>query len=130
MIRNNIFGFYPRHGASFWQETDNPRLGASENRIVHNLFITADARPAVQFINHSNRNEFANNVILAVRGERQPGDGEPGRDPDGGRQYGRRATSIAAISTSRARSRAAARMRRRRCGRSSRRVGLRISLPL
>jgi hypothetical protein len=67
VIRNNIFGFYPRHGVSFWQETDNPRLGSSENRIVHNLFITANGRQAVQFINHSNRNEFANNVILGVR---------------------------------------------------------------
>jgi hypothetical protein len=66
VIRNNIFGFYPRHGVSFWQETDNPRLGSSENRIVHNLFITT-GRHAVQFINHSTRNEFANNVILGVR---------------------------------------------------------------
>jgi hypothetical protein len=66
VIRNNIFGFYPRHGVSFWQETDNPRLGSSENRIVHNLFITT-GRHAVQFITHSTRNEFANNVIVGVR---------------------------------------------------------------
>jgi hypothetical protein len=67
VIRNNIFGFQPRHGVSFWQETDNPRLGSSENRIVHNLFVTTNNRQAVQFINHSNRNEFANNVVLGVR---------------------------------------------------------------
>lgn len=67
VIRNNIFGFYPRHGVSFWQETDNPKLGSSDNRILHNLFITT-GRHALQFINHSTRNEFANNVILGVRG--------------------------------------------------------------
>jgi hypothetical protein len=66
VIRNNIFGFYPRHGVSFWQETDNPRLGSSDNKILHNLFITT-GRHAVQFINHSTRNEFANNVIVGVR---------------------------------------------------------------
>ena len=66
MIRNNIFGFYSRHGISFWQETDNPKLGSSDNKILHNLFIST-GRQAVQFINHSTRNEFANNVILGVR---------------------------------------------------------------
>ena len=66
VIRNNIFGFYPRHGVSFWQETDNPKLGSSDNKILHNLFITT-GRQGVQFINHSTRNEFANNVILGVR---------------------------------------------------------------
>jgi hypothetical protein len=66
VIRNNVFGFYARHGVSFWQETDNPRLGSSDNRIVHNLFITT-GRHAVQFTNNSTRNEFSNNVILGVR---------------------------------------------------------------
>lgn len=67
VIRNNIFGFYnARHGTSFWQETDNPKLGSSENKILHNLFITTQ-RHAVQFVAHSTRNEFANNVILGVR---------------------------------------------------------------
>ena len=67
VIRNNIFGFYNnRHGVSFWQETDNPKLGSSDNKIVHNLFITT-GRHAVQFINNSTRNEFANNVIVGVR---------------------------------------------------------------
>lgn len=69
LIRNNIFGFQQRHNASFWQETDNPKLGSSENRIVHNLFITT-GRHAVQFSNHSNRNEFANNIVLGVKIER------------------------------------------------------------
>jgi hypothetical protein len=66
VIRNNIFGFYPRHGVSFWQETDNPKLGSSDNKILHNLFITT-GRHGLQFINHSTRNEVANNVILGVR---------------------------------------------------------------
>ncbi|MGE3159594.1 MAG: hypothetical protein AB7K78_23120 [Xanthobacteraceae bacterium] len=67
VIRNNFFGFYPRHGGSFWQETDNPKLGSSDNKILHNLFITT-GRHALQFINHSTRNEFANNILLGVRG--------------------------------------------------------------
>ena len=65
-IRNNIFGFQTRHNVSFWQETDNPRLGSSDNKIVHNLFITTE-RHGVQFSNTSTRNEFANNVLLGVR---------------------------------------------------------------
>ncbi len=51
---------------SFWQETDNPKLGSSDNKILHNLFITT-GQQAVQFINYSTRNEFANNVILGVQ---------------------------------------------------------------
>jgi hypothetical protein len=66
LIRNNIFGFYPRHGVSFWQETDNPKLGSSENKIVHNLFVST-GRHAMKFENNSTRNEFANNVLLGVR---------------------------------------------------------------
>lgn len=67
VIRNNIFGFYnTRHGVSFWQETDNPKLGSSDNKILHNLFITTQ-RHAVQFKANSTRNEFANNVILGVQ---------------------------------------------------------------
>ncbi len=50
VIRNNIFGFYPRHGVSFWQETDNPKLGSSDNKILHNLFITT-GRHGVKFEN-------------------------------------------------------------------------------
>jgi hypothetical protein len=65
VIRNNIFGVQARHGVSFWQETDNPKLGSSENRVLHNLFVTT-GRHAVQFIQHSTRNEFANNVLLGV----------------------------------------------------------------
>lgn len=66
VVRNNIFGFYPRHGVSFWQETDNPKLGTSDNKILHNLFVTTE-RQGVQFVSNSTRNEFANNVILGVR---------------------------------------------------------------
>jgi hypothetical protein len=66
IIRNNIFGPQARHNVSFWQETDNPKLGTRENRIHHNLFITTD-RHAVQFVNNSTRSTFVNNVLLGVR---------------------------------------------------------------
>jgi hypothetical protein len=36
IVRNNIFAFYARHGVSCWQETDNPRLGSSNNSVHHN----------------------------------------------------------------------------------------------
>jgi hypothetical protein len=66
VIRNNVFGLHSgRHNVSFWQETDNPRLGSSDNKIVHNMFITT-GRHAVQFINNSTRNEFANNILLGI----------------------------------------------------------------
>ena len=67
VIRNNIFGLHAeKHNVSFWQETDNPKLGSSDNKILHNLFITT-GRHGVQFINNSTRNEFANNVVVGVR---------------------------------------------------------------
>ncbi len=66
IIRNNIFGPQARHNVSFWQETENPKLGTSENKMLHNLFITGNKRPAVQFIKNSTRNEFANNVVLGI----------------------------------------------------------------
>ena len=40
-------------------------MGSSDNKILHNLFITT-GRHGVQFVKHSTRNEFANNVILGV----------------------------------------------------------------
>ncbi|MGW9820513.1 uncharacterized protein DUF1565 [Methylorubrum extorquens] len=66
LVRNNVFGFNARHNVSFWQETDNPNLGSRENRIVHNLFVTAH-RHGVQFVNGSTANLFANNVLLGVQ---------------------------------------------------------------
>jgi hypothetical protein len=66
-IKNNIFALPARHVASFWQETDNPKLGASNNVVAHNLFVTQTAnRQAVQFINSSTGNQFKNNVVVAV----------------------------------------------------------------
>ena len=65
LIRNNIFGPQARHNVSFWQETDNPKLGSSDNRILHNLFITT-GRHGVQFTAYSTRNHFINNVILGI----------------------------------------------------------------
>ncbi len=68
VIRNNIFGPQsPRHNVSFWQETDNPKLGSSDNKILHNLFISTSQRHGIQFSNNSTRNEFANNVLLGVQ---------------------------------------------------------------
>ncbi len=65
VVRNNVFGPQARHNASFWQETDNPKLGSSENKILHNLFVTT-GRHGVKFERNSTNNEFANNVIVGV----------------------------------------------------------------
>ncbi|MFO0727887.1 MAG: right-handed parallel beta-helix repeat-containing protein [Myxococcota bacterium] len=66
IVRNNVIGFYARHGFSFWQETDNPRLGSSDNQILHNLFISTNNRHALQFIANSDRNLVANNLLLGI----------------------------------------------------------------
>ncbi len=66
VIRNNIFGPQTRHNVSFWQETENPKLAASDNVIVHNLFF-ASRRHGVSFTNSAARNLFVNNVILGVK---------------------------------------------------------------
>jgi hypothetical protein len=67
VVKNNVFALPARHGVSFWQETDNPNLGSSNNLVAHNLFVTGvDNRQAVQFINESTDNRFVNNVVAAV----------------------------------------------------------------
>ncbi len=67
VIRNNIIGFYQRHGTSFWQETDNPNLGSSDNIIQHNLFIGEESgRHILQFSRYSDRNDVRNNVLLGI----------------------------------------------------------------
>jgi hypothetical protein len=68
VVRNNIFGPQARHNVTFWQETENPKLGSSDNKILHNLFITTE-RHGVKFENNSTRNEFANNVIIGVKAD-------------------------------------------------------------
>jgi hypothetical protein len=68
VIRNNIFGPQARHNVSFWQETDNPKLGSSDNKIIHNLFIT-NGRQGVQFTANSTRNEFLNNILVGMKTE-------------------------------------------------------------
>ncbi len=66
-IKNNIFALPARHGASFWQETDNPNLGASNNFVAHNLIVVqANNRQAIGVTNSSTGNQFKNNVIIAV----------------------------------------------------------------
>jgi len=67
VVRNNIFALPARHGASFWQETDNPKLGSSDNLIAHNLFVTSvDDRQALGIIVSSTGNQIKNNVFAAV----------------------------------------------------------------
>jgi hypothetical protein len=67
VVRNNIFALPARHGVSFWQETSNPLLGARNNLVLHNLFVTSVAsRQAVQFVADSTGNQFKNNVVVAV----------------------------------------------------------------
>ncbi len=66
VFRNNIVGFYTRHGTSFWQETSNPNLGSAGNTVEHNLFIGESGSHVLQFINHSSNNIVRNNVLLAV----------------------------------------------------------------
>jgi hypothetical protein len=66
-IKNNIFALPASHGASFWQETDNPKLGASNNLVAHNLIIVQVAnREAIGVIVNSTGNQFKNNVVVAV----------------------------------------------------------------
>ncbi len=66
LFRNNIVGVYEAHGTSFWQETDNPKLGSSDNRIYHNLFVgKTTSRHVLQFVQHSDRNDVQNNVLVA-----------------------------------------------------------------
>lgn len=66
VIRNNVSGFHARHNMSFWQETDNPALGSSDNVICHNLFVGTNSRHVLQFINHSTRNVVRNNLFLGL----------------------------------------------------------------
>ena len=66
ILRNNIIGPYARHGTSFWQETEVPQLGSSDNRIEHNLFIGNNNRHVLQTIAYSDRNQVRNNILLGV----------------------------------------------------------------
>ena len=66
IIRNNIFGPQARHNVTFFQDTKNPKLGSSDNKIMHNLFITTGGH-GVKFEKSSTRNEFSNNVLIGVR---------------------------------------------------------------
>jgi len=65
IVRNNIFGAPERHNVTFSQDTNNPRLASSDNKIIHNLFVTTLGH-AVKFEKGSTRNEFANNVLVGV----------------------------------------------------------------
>jgi hypothetical protein len=92
VVRNNIIAFPARHGISFWQETDNPRLGSSHNVIAHNLMVTSvDNRQAIGFSNNSTDNRFENNVIAAVSI-----DGGTAGPNDGGQLLVTDATTVAA----------------------------------
>jgi hypothetical protein len=66
-IKNNIFALPARHGASFWQETPNAKLGSSNNLVAHNLFVTqVNDRQAIGVTNSSTGNQFKNNVVVAI----------------------------------------------------------------
>jgi hypothetical protein len=66
MVRNNVFGFYARHGTSFWQETDNPNLGSHDNQVLHNLFIGTNSNQMLQFIVNSGANQVKNNIFVGA----------------------------------------------------------------
>lgn len=66
ILRNNIIGPYARHGTSFWQETDNPKLGSQKNLVHHNLFIGNSTKHILQFVNGSGENDVQNNLIVAI----------------------------------------------------------------
>ncbi len=66
IVRNNIIGFYNRHNTSFWQESDNPKLGSSDNIIEYNLFIGNNSNHVLQFINNSANNIVRNNILLGI----------------------------------------------------------------
>jgi hypothetical protein len=66
-IKNNIFAMSAKHGTSFWQETTNPKLGSSNNQVLHNLFITElSDRQAIGVTNSSTGNQFKNNVVVSL----------------------------------------------------------------
>ena len=67
VLRNNIIGPYTRHGTSFWQETDVPQLGSSDNRIEHNLFIGNNSRHVLQTVVYSDGNQIRNNILLGIK---------------------------------------------------------------
>jgi hypothetical protein len=66
VMKNNVIGFFERHGTSFWQETTNPKLGSHHNVVEHNLFVGTNSQHVVQFIEHSGNNVFKNNVVVGV----------------------------------------------------------------
>ena len=65
-VINNIIALYERHGTSFWQETSETALGSSDNIIEKNLFIGKNNRHVVQFVKHSTRNSFKDNIIIGL----------------------------------------------------------------
>jgi hypothetical protein len=66
VVRNNVFALYAKHNTSFWQETNNPNLGASDNVVEHNLMVGDNADHALQFVANSTRNTVKNNVLVGV----------------------------------------------------------------
>lgn len=64
-ISNNIFGPYALHGISFYQITDEPKLGSSGNEIDSNLIVVHRGH-MLQFVKASDANKLSNNIMLAV----------------------------------------------------------------
>jgi len=68
VVCNNIFAFPARHGASFYQETKEPKLGSSNNLIAQNLFVTAvEEKRLLSVLGSSTHNRIENNVLVAVK---------------------------------------------------------------
>jgi len=66
IFRNNIIAFYQRGGAAFWQETNDPKLGCTNNVIDHNLLIGTNSQDLLQFYGNSGGNKVRNNVLIGV----------------------------------------------------------------
>ena len=68
VVCNNIFAFPARHGASFYQETKEPKLGSSNNLIAQNLFVTSvEEKRLLSVLGNSTHNRIENNVLVAVK---------------------------------------------------------------
>ncbi len=64
-VSHNIFGPYERHNTSFWQETDNPALGSSNNIIKDNLFV-GYREHLLQLVEDADANTVTGNILLAL----------------------------------------------------------------
>ncbi len=64
-VSNNIFGPYERHNLSFWQETEEAKLGSSNNEFENNLLVGFKSH-LLQFKNNSNGNRISGNILMGL----------------------------------------------------------------